>query len=210
MKHKPLNYIRVFTSSIPLLICTGCLITAVVFQSRSFVLGYTVSLAFVLLSWKKFRLHKKAAIVTGISFLLLLLFLIVCIKTDSSRGRMLIYKLSFKILKDNFWSGTGLGKFDITYSNYQAEYFKSGNYSTKELLLADSTKYAFNDYLQFVTETGIMGFVLLLIMVLIIFRLIKNAFKDREVYPPQLIIAVTQLISIAVAAFFNYVFSRPL
>ncbi len=90
-------------------------------------------------------------------FLLVGFSSVVLVKRDSSLGRLLIYKISFDILKDNYIKGVGVGNYKILYGKYQIDYFKNGQYSTKELLLADNSVNAFNDYLQFFIETGLIG-----------------------------------------------------
>jgi O-antigen ligase len=46
-------------------------------------------------------------------------------KSDSSAGRLLIYKICIKIFRESFYSGIGLGNFAAVYGKYQAQYFSS-------------------------------------------------------------------------------------
>ena len=100
------------------------------------------------------------------------LFLSFYIKSDSSLGRLLIYKISFKMFLEHPITGIGWGNFQREYNLYQAAFFKSGNYTQKEFLLADNTFYAFNDYWQLIVETGLVGG--LCLITFIIFLTIKT------------------------------------
>lgn len=195
---------------VPVTIGILCFLAAAILQSRSFVVGYGIGAVLVYVAASKFRISKKTFVLLLLSFLLIVPSLAFLVKTDSSLGRLLIYKLSVKILKENFISGVGWGKFEVAYGKYQVDYFKSGAYTTKELLLADNTRYAFNDYLQLVVETGVIGLICLLALVISIIYLIKKALKENGYANWLLLVALLQLIAILVAALFTYVFVSPL
>ena len=193
---------------IPLIQSLICLVFAIIFHSRSFTIGYLMSTFFIGWSLRRFAIRKGMVLTLIFIFLLLVFFLASNFKTDSSFGRMLIYKICFRILEQNFFSGIGWGNFGVVYARYQAGYFREGSYTTKELLLADNTKHAFNDYLEFVTETGLAGLIALLATALLIFLFIKKAFKNKPPYAIPLTIATSQLIAISVAALFTFVFKK--
>src|SRR5438105_10003409 len=154
MKDMPVSKLTNVKLLLPVIINAGCFIIAIAYKSRSFFIGYTVSIIFIFLLYKKFSVNKRT--MTGLVVLLtgLLWLLVCCFKSNSSQGRLFIYKIACKILRDNFISGIGWGKFGIVYNQYQAAYFEAGHYTIKELLLADNIRYAYNDYLQLVIETG--------------------------------------------------------
>jgi tetratricopeptide (TPR) repeat protein len=172
-------------------------------ENRSYILGLTISSFFIfrhLINWKKYK-----------SFLLLLiflliLFLIIFVKTDSSLGRIFIYKISLKILIDHLISGISWGNFHFVYKNYQSEYFDTQNFKIKELLLADNTSYAFNDYLQFIIEIGIIGVPIILLFFFFLSRLILNSINKDYISNIALIV----IISISIAALFTHTFEKPL
>ena len=65
---------------------------------------------------------------------------------DISRDtRMLIYKDAWRIFRSHPWAGTGAGTFVIVYPHYATHY---------NSLLVD---HAHNDYLEFLSETGLFG-----------------------------------------------------
>ncbi len=138
---------------------------------------------------------------------MLLLYLILFIKTDSSLGRIFIYKISAVIYKHNWLNGIGIGNFKTTYIYYQANYFKQGNFTIKEFLLADNTYFAFNDYFQFIIETGLKGIIILLFTGFIIYKLIVKTLinHSKNLY---LLNTLAIMLAILIAAFFTYVFNK--
>jgi hypothetical protein len=195
----------------PLVLSMACLVTAILFKSRSFAIGYAFSLFFLLLIYTDFRLYRKIVYIPAVLLILFIIGTAVCFKTDSSLGRLFVYKISFRVLKDNFVTGVGWGHFSRVYNQYQAAYFKSGHYNEKELLLADNILYAYNDYLQLVIETGITGLAVLVAAVVGVVIIITKTLKRRPVSdtPAWVLIAVTQLIAMAVAALFRPVYYHP-
>ncbi len=184
----------------------ACLLIAICLNSRSFLIGYAASTLFLY-----FTNNVKASIkLKLVSFSLLLsglLLMTFAFKADSSSGRILVYKISLKMLSENFLTGIGYGKFKLYYGLYQPKYFEENNYTTKELLLADNTKHAFNDYLKTATEFGIGSLVIIALLFFITFRLVSISLKKRPNLP-ILKIACSQIIAIAVAALFTHVFEH--
>lgn len=203
-----MNFINDIKNWPAILLTVICLILAALVQSRSFVIGFSVSILFIIISNPSFSLNRKRLLIAFGFLLSLGIFLSFFTKVDSSLGRILIYKISFKILIDHYLFGVGLGKFPVVYGEYQIEYFKIGGYTTKELLLADNTKHAFNDYLQFVIETGVIGFVFLIFMLSFI---VKSIFRSLEKHPKPstlLMFSIVQLISISTAAIFMHILEK--
>jgi len=129
-------------------------------------------------------------------------------KKDSTLGRMLIYKISYKILADNFLTGIGIGNFKHTYLLYQAEYFKTEAYTQKELLLADNNYFAFNDYFEFVIECGVSGLLGLTIFFLFLLRKYRVLLKNKSGFSLLCLISSSQLITLLVSALFTHVFEN--
>lgn len=186
-----------------------CIITAMCFESRAFVLGYSAGLVFILYhTYGDFSNWYKVKIVGVMMFLLLVLSTL--FKSDSSLGRILIYKLSLQIFSEHYIDGVGIGNFAHVYGKYQRDYFANGKYTIKELLLADNTKNAFNDYLQFIIETGIPGIVTLILVFTFLYALIEKALKESKSNPFLLLFTIVQLISVLVASMFTHVLEKPL
>jgi len=102
------------------------------------------------------RLKRKH--ILGLATLMLTgLFLIsFFVKKDSSRGRLLIWKVASTIPLEKPWLGTGAGKFKAVYNSYQAKYFSHGG-KPEEILLAAETFSAFNEPLEVLIEYGLLG-----------------------------------------------------
>lgn len=185
------------------LIVILCMVIAVWCRSRAFVAGYTAGLLFIYLMGKRLR-TKRGMFLAGSVMVLWIGLLAVLFKPDSSAGRLLIYKISFRLLEKNFPWGVGPGNFQKAYLPCQADYFRAGTYTTKELLLADNIRYAYNDYLQIVIEWGVIGiFILLAGSFSLIYFLEKS--KTMKITAP-LLIAGSQLAALLTAAWVTHVF----
>lgn len=181
------------------------IIVAILFNSRAFILGGLTAVFFHFYIIKPIIINRKIVVFFTLLLIAILFALAFLIKTDSTLSRIFIYKISFNILKDNYLYGIGPGNFKHTYLDYQATYFSLGNYTDKELLLAGNTYYAFNDYYQFIIETGLPGFFLLLISIYLISILIKNNIKSSSLWAK---ISISVLIITSVAATFTHVFEN--
>lgn len=86
-----------------------------------------------------------------------IIYCILTIKSyNSFNGRILIWKISLLNFFKNPLVGIGYNFFHVDYINYQSNYF-SKNFLDKEILLAGVTKYAFNEFLKFFIENGVLG-----------------------------------------------------
>ncbi|RPD38231.1 O-antigen ligase family protein [Chitinophaga barathri] len=189
-------------------IVTICLLLAVIARSRAYVCGYSAALLLTLMMHPALKPRKWYLYAAAVLLLALPLLLAAGLKQDSSRGRLLIYKVSTNILKEHFPSGIGWGRYKEVYNYYQADYFRKGAYTEKEMLLADNTWFAFNDYYQWLIEGGWIAAALIpLCLALIIFLCIR-ALQKRNT--PLNVSAVAQLAAIMIAACFTHVFERPL
>jgi O-antigen ligase len=135
----------------------GCSFAGVMFLSAKYKLKTYI------------RQHKQ---ITSVYAALLVLLLIVGgvamyrMKKDSADGRALIWKNSLMAMKENPM-GVSLGNFAGTYGKAQALYFETGLASEQEKTVAGNPEYAFNEYLQLGLETGIVGLLLFLSMVVV-------------------------------------------
>lgn len=204
-----LSVFKKYNMQVLLALLFSCLIYALWKESRAFVIGFTVSLVFIGHLFKSFRISRYLMSVSLTSIFTLIFILTFMFKSDSTQGRILIYKISFDIFKEFYLVGIGLGGFKQKYLLYQALYFSNDSFTVKELLLADNTYFAFNDYWQFTIEAGILGLIALaLILVLLTFLIRKALWKNRVDRPVVLLLAVAQMLAINVAAFFTHVFEK--
>ena len=99
------------------------------------------------------------------------------LKKDSADGRLLIWKVTTRIITEYPWFGVGIGDFSGVYGKAQADYFASGEATEQEEYLAGSPEYAFNEFLQIAVETGLIGLFLFLGILYAAFRL---AYKCQQ------------------------------
>lgn len=110
---------------------------------------------------------------------------------------------------DNWLNGVGISQFQIKYGLYQASYFASGTYSQKEMFLADNTYFAFNDYWQWIVETGLVGILGLVIALPLVFKIAKRAIS-RSSGNITATFALSVLLTLCVAALFTHVFEKAI
>jgi tetratricopeptide (TPR) repeat protein len=173
-------------------------------KSRAAILGFTAAAIFILWRSGRLTIMSKKILLLPVFLACVLLFLFI-VKHDSSSGRLHIYDISLQILKDNWLTGVGIGKFKAAFNEYQAAYFMQHDIDSKRALLADNTFYAFNDYLQWMAETGIIGLVILILLTGLLINRIKYLLKQ---FPenPVILGAAASLLSVSVAALFSYPF----
>ncbi|MBB2146192.1 hypothetical protein GM921_11895 [Pedobacter sp. LMG 31464] len=188
-----------------------CIILAIsaVMLNRAFFVGALSGVIFLVFVFKKIALSKKTV---GLSFLFVVIAISIAtifLKSDSSLGRIFIYKISWSMFLDQPITGIGWGNFQRDYGLYQAAYFSAGNFTQKEFLLADNTFYAFNDYWEFIVETGVIGavclFTSLYFLVSLVYRRLNTNLKDDIL---KLLLALFLVIGIA-ALFTHVVEHRP-
>ncbi|WP_294349369.1 hypothetical protein [uncultured Sphingobacterium sp.] len=137
-----------------------------------------------------------------LSIILCAIGISVFMKTDSSLGRLLVYKISTSIFRDNWLYGCGLGQFGQVYLIEQAKYFSQPGFDIKELLLADNTVYAFNDWYQLVCETGLLGILSILLFCYAIYRL-DTFFENRQFFWKKVF-----FLTILISALFTHLFEK--
>jgi len=119
-------------------------------------------------------------------------------KKGSSDGRLFIWKVTTEIIIDHPVFGVGFDWFKTHYMNYQADYF-ARNGKNKEALVADNTYYAFNEWLQFIAENGLMGLAVLILLLYYIFKIQVNK-QCKYMY----LCLISSLLSIGIFALFSY------
>lgn len=91
-------------------------------------------------------------------------------KASSADGRLLMWKITARIIADHPVTGTGGNAYAGIYGDYQARYFASGCGTPGEIAVAGSTGAAFNDYLQLTAELGLVGLLLFAVPLIAAFR----------------------------------------
>lgn len=171
-------------------------------KGRAGILGFTVAQG--ILNYNYFKV--KAGYFKGIIFSFFLIFVLISFKSDSSSGRLLIYRVIIAQLEPKeLITGIGYGKFKVKYNELQAEYFSKKSIDSNEALLASNTYYAFNDPFQLLIETGLIGLIILLFLLIKFFVLLRRnyIFLNAE---PILNGAYLSVISIIISSLFSYPF----
>lgn len=153
--------------------------------------------------------YKKIALGLSSIVFLVLIPIFTNFKMASVLGRLLIYKVSWYVLLDNFFIGYGVGNFASVYNTYQANYFsKIDVFNASEWHIAraaDSMRLACNEYLQAFIELGFVGF-LLIFCIIVLFLYQFYAHKSREIDTHTGFFA--SVIGVLVCAVFSYPFQE--
>lgn len=181
--------------------CFLIVMTVILSQSRAGILAIITIAA--IYTYKEYHLYilayKKRIILIASICMLGLSVLLFVVKKDSALGRLLIWRTTLHMINDAPF-GKGPNAFMKYYMEYQGEYFKHNQYSSF-VQFADTTKYAFNEYLQVASEYGIIA---LLLFVLLFFCGIKVAVKNKDVFN------VAFLVAVLVLSCFTYPFRYPI
>lgn len=174
-------------------VLTVCLltlfITIIVLQSRTAELALMSGTLYVSYPYLR-NWYSKNKIIFVSTFVLIAATLLFgfFIKVESSAGRLFIWKNSLALLKNNWISGVGLGKFNPNYNHLQAEYFSKNAITSAIAMRADDGYYAFNEWLHFWIETGVAGFLFFLIITILSLRIcLLNIRKKKNWYGAVLI-----------------------
>jgi O-antigen ligase len=177
-------------------------------QSRAAWLSVIISSVVILMArypvvqWLKKQSRLKQAVI-----LLMICIIIVAglaglfkYKTDSSNGRLLIWKITMGMIARQPLTGVGIDRFKTFYMNEQADYFEDHPESA-ETMIAGDTNYCFNEFLQHTAENGLIGLGLMLTAIVFAFRM-KGKQNDNAA-----LIAKAGITGIAVFALFSYISS---
>lgn len=167
-----------------IIICVLLLIImAIIFSnSRTAIFALLILLSFYLFFnlKNKIRDKKKFIIIVIIISALLLLSIIFLysLKIDSSNGRLLIWRITFDMIKDSFVFGHGQGGFLSKYMIYQAGFLK-GKAEYDYSLLADNVTHPFNEFLFLMSENGVIAIISVLILLVIFIHTYRQKCKDE-------------------------------
>ncbi len=129
------------------------------------------------------------------------------LKDGSFEGRLFIWKISMNMIRERPVTGYGIERFKAHYMDYQANWFAQ-NQAQEEAMVAGDTNYAFNEFVQYSVEYGILG--LIIIASILIITFMSSGFrapgtgskvKTRNFYG---VIAKAGIISILVFGMFSY------
>jgi O-antigen ligase/tetratricopeptide (TPR) repeat protein len=118
----------------------------------------------------------------------------------AGKGRLEYWQGTMRLIKDNGWFGTGPGTFIYTFPRYQSEY--CANFIVS---------HAHNDYLEYMAEGGITGFLFLSLLLFLFFTKTIKKLINLENRELQIIgfCALAACISLIFHSFFEFNFHIP-
>lgn len=100
------------------------------------------------------------------------------LKLLSALGRMMRMDIAAAHVTDNFWLGTGIGRFTWFYPQWQAQYFAAHPFPSKEYVLtADESYIVFNEFLQLFETIGLMGMTCVGICLFLFFKTKSSKYR---------------------------------
>lgn len=153
--NKPI-FKRMLLASV-LLMGTSCVLS----DSRAAWMATIVAFGFMLVRRFPVKTRKKAwmvlpVLVIGVAAALY------AYRPASADGRLLVWKVSTRMMADSPLWGQGTNSFADQYMDYQAAYFQTGEHTAEEALLASDNTLAFNEVVRIGCEYGIIGLLLCL------------------------------------------------
>lgn len=149
-------------------------VTTILSGSRCGVLAMSTTILIMLFTETRLKnIIKKHKWV----YLLLVLFIIgftlflYFLKKDSANGRILIWNICLKMIKESPFFGYGHNGFRAHYMSFQAEYFMTHDQSAYSIL-ADNINHPFNEYIKLLVEYGLLCFLLVTLLQVLIIRII--------------------------------------
>lgn len=121
-------------------------------------------------------------------------------KPQSVDGRIFIWKNTMDLIVHNPLIGYGFSMFETVYNEQQAAYFKENPDDLAHILLADTVGFAFNDYLQILTESGLIGFLLFIIPIALILRGAIQQWHFNKTLKP-FVLSVLVILSMALTSY---------
>lgn len=182
-----------------------CFLILFITSGRAGLLSFSISIFF--LNLKYFQKSIPSIKVMLLSILLILLGLLFIVKLESSKGRILIYKVVISSIKPTqLLTGIGYGQFKAQYNHYQSDYFSKHQINNSGALLADNTYYAFNDPFQLIIELGIIGLAIFLIFIKTLSKKFKTDLRNGLLENSTLFGAYLCTFSFLTTSLFSYPF----
>jgi O-antigen polymerase len=103
-------------------------------------------------------------------------------KEGSSVGKTFIWEVTLGKIAEKPLFGHGLGRFEAEYNNWQAEYFQKhpSEIDGPKGMAAGNTNYCFNEYLEMASETGTIGVILFLTMIITLITSINKILQNEK------------------------------
>lgn len=182
---------------IPLAVLLGMSVAGVALtQSRTGVIAVVIVSGIFLYGRYAERLKRRLKYPKTI-FAVILFALVaasVFTNTDSTKGRLLIWRITGDMVAERSLFGGGDGIFVARYMDIQADFFRD-HPDHPAAMLADNISYPFNEYLGFTAEYGLVGLGLCLLWIVFV------AYRAKATSPYLLC-----LVAVSIASLFSYPF----
>ncbi|MBO9203841.1 O-antigen ligase family protein [Niastella sp. MAH-29] len=170
---------------LPIVVFVSCLIILPGLRSRSSWLSVLAGVGLIGIKYKRqqgpFNISVKRLLLIS-AVLLSAVFFFYQFKKDSANGRLLIYKVSMKMVMAHPFFGVGFDGFKTHYMAEQAKWFERiGMNESPDHILADNTFYAFNEPLQLLVENGIVVFLLILVS-LVLYKRFSFPIREKAIF----------------------------
>lgn len=187
-----------------------CVLLIVLFysNSRSAWLAFTIGLLFYVWSWFAVKLWIEKIFSSSwlryifysaiIVFVIGVAYGLYSYKKDSADGRALIWKITSEMIYDKPLLGHGINTFQSNYMHYQESYFAKHKKGSGQYLVGNN-KYSFNEFIKTVSEQGLFGVLVVLIIGYFFIHSIKQVKKNHWDFISQ-----SGLLSIIVFGLFSY------
>lgn len=180
-----------------------CLVSIGALRCRTAYIGLSVELLVATAIYlKKRNISTPKSFRFPFLFVLILMvtsigFKLYDMKRDSADGRILIWKLSSKMIIGKP-QGYGYGLFEKYYNLCQSDYFAQGNGIDKEKALADFVFMPYNDFLEHGVEGGVVGMTFLVAFYVL---MIYNAKRKHD------IVCLSVFVAFATMSLTNFIYS---
>ncbi len=203
------RYVGKYTSLVAIFLIFAVLIISkiraawlAVLLSSLIILFYKYDLLYKLKKILKGKIGKVCAWIFVIIFTASISVGLYKIKPNSTLGRLFIWEVTTDIIKGNPIFGIGVGRYKSVYNNYQSQWFANHPKNTDKEMVAGNVKFAYNEYLELVSETGFLGLFLFLILLT---NLLINGYRTLQIQQDKkLIAALTAIISILACSIISY------
>ncbi|MEN8765391.1 MAG: O-antigen ligase family protein [Wenyingzhuangia sp.] len=180
-------------------------------QARASWVAILLSSLFVLMVKYRREIKKMTSTNINIKPLFVTLFLILFIlgsyalfhlKKDSTNGRVFIWKRTIELISDDPLTGVGFHKFGSMYPTYQASHLEHYP-NDPNRFLANDINHPFNEYLYFLAELGLIGFIFFILLLTFVFL---AYWHQRKQMSNVLLASYGGVLSFVVLSFFTYPF----
>lgn len=177
--------------------CISFLMTGVIVSnSRAAWLAVGITSLYMVMKYMNVRFSKQLGFIALLTILVGICSLTLY-KPQSAKGRIEIWKASCLMIREQPFTGKGIGSFQREYMKYQSDYIQQN--PNKQL---GNNRYAFNEFIHILCEQGLIGLGLVIVIGILLFR--KYIGKNTILFPCLIAFAVFSCFSYPCDVFLLY------